>query len=50
MLLQGNSPYYLLKEIGKQERIEDLYPLSRKIPGIIPACSKRGPGRATSPA
>ena len=35
MLLQGNSPYLLFKEIGKQRSIEGLYPLSRRIPDII---------------
>ncbi len=35
MLLQGNSPYLLFKEIGKQRRIDGLYPLSRRIPDMI---------------
>lgn len=35
MLLQGTSPYSLFKEIGKQEKIQGLYPLSQKIPDII---------------
>ncbi len=35
MLLQGNSPYILFKEIGKQRTITGLYPLSQKIPDMI---------------
>ncbi len=35
MLLQGNSPYLLFKEIGKQRSIDGLYPLSRRIPDMI---------------
>ncbi len=42
MLLQGTSPYSLFKEIGKQRRIPDLYPLSRKIPDIIRNLIKEG--------
>lgn len=42
MLLQGTSPYSLFKEIGKQQRLEGLYPLSRKIPNIIRSLIKEG--------
>lgn len=35
MVLQGNSPFYLFKEIVKQREIEGLYDLARKIPEII---------------
>ena len=42
MLLQGTSPFSLFKEIGKQRRIEGLYPLSRKIPDIIRNLIKEG--------
>ncbi|MDG4476579.1 DUF294 nucleotidyltransferase-like domain-containing protein [Thiovibrio frasassiensis] len=35
MLLQGHSPYYLLKEIRGQQQITDLYPLAKKIPEVI---------------
>jgi CBS domain-containing protein len=42
MLLQGNSPYSLFKEIGKQRRIEGLYPLSKKIPEMIRNLIKEG--------
>lgn len=42
MLLQGTSPYSLFKEIGKQRKIQGLYPLSRKIPDIIRNLIKEG--------
>ncbi|HID97577.1 MAG TPA: cyclic nucleotide-binding/CBS domain-containing protein [Thermodesulfobacteriaceae bacterium] len=42
MLLQGTSPYSLFKEIGKQQDIAGLYPLSRKIPDIIRNLIKEG--------
>jgi len=42
MLLQGTSPYSLFKEITKQRRIQDLYPLSRKIPDVIRNLVKEG--------
>ncbi len=42
MLLQGTSPFSLFKEIGKQRRIEGLYPLSQKIPDIIRNLIKEG--------
>ena len=42
MLLQGNSPYSLFKEIGKQRKIEGLYPLSKKIPEMIRNLIKEG--------
>ncbi|MFH2122988.1 MAG: DUF294 nucleotidyltransferase-like domain-containing protein [Pseudomonadota bacterium] len=35
MLLQGHSPYYLLKEIRGQQQIAGLYPLAQKIPEVI---------------
>lgn len=34
-LLQGHAPYSLFKEIGRQQKIEGLHPLSRKIPEMI---------------
>ena len=42
MLLQGNSPYSLFKEIGKQREIRGLYPLSQKIPEMIRNLIKEG--------
>ncbi|HEB69354.1 MAG TPA: cyclic nucleotide-binding/CBS domain-containing protein [Desulfobulbus sp.] len=42
MLLQGTSPFSLFKEIGKQRRIQGLYPLSQKIPDIIRNLIKEG--------
>ena len=42
MLLQGTSPYSMFKEIGKQRKIQDLYPLSQKIPDIIRNLIKEG--------
>ena len=42
MLLQGNSPYSLFKEIGKQKEIKGLYPLSQKIPEMIRNLIKEG--------
>jgi len=42
MLLQGTSPYSLFKEIGKQRKIQGLYPLSQKIPDIIRNLIKEG--------
>jgi CBS domain-containing protein len=42
MLLQGNSPYSLFKEIGKQQEIQGLYPLSQKIPEMIRNLIKEG--------
>ncbi len=35
MLLQGHSPYYLLKEIRGQQEISGLYPLAQKIPDVV---------------
>jgi len=35
MLLQGNSPYMLFKEIGKQHDLPALYSLVQKIPDVI---------------
>jgi len=42
MLLQGNSPYSLFKEISKQRDIRGLYPLSQKIPEMIRNLIKEG--------
>jgi CBS domain-containing protein len=42
MLLQGTSPYSMFKEIGKQRQIQNLYPLSQKIPDIIRNLIKEG--------
>ncbi len=42
MLLQGNAPYSLFKEIGKQREIRGLYPLSQKIPEMIRNLIKEG--------
>lgn len=42
MLLQGNSPFYLFKEIVKQRTIEGLYPLAAKLPDIIRNLIKEG--------
>ncbi|NOQ46569.1 MAG: CBS domain-containing protein [Desulfobulbaceae bacterium] len=42
MLLQGNSPYSLFKEIGKQRQMIGLYPLSQKIPEMIRNLIKEG--------
>ena len=41
-LIQGGSPYSLFKEIGKQRKIIGLYPLSKKIPGMIRNLLKEG--------
>ncbi len=35
MVLQGNSPFYLYKEIIKQRSIEGIYPLVSKVPELI---------------
>jgi CBS domain-containing protein len=35
MVQQGNSPYYLFKEIAAQEEFEGLYLLSEKISGLV---------------
>ena len=42
MVLQGNSPYYLFKEIVSQEKIVGLYPLAQKIPEMIRNLLKEG--------
>jgi len=42
MLLQGNSPYSLFKEIGKQKTFQGLYPLSQKTPDTIRNLIKEG--------
>ncbi|MGX9726256.1 MAG: DUF294 nucleotidyltransferase-like domain-containing protein [Candidatus Electronema sp. VV] len=41
-LLQGHAPYSLFKEIGRQQTIAGLYPLSRKIPELIRNLIKEG--------
>jgi CBS domain-containing protein len=41
-MLQGNAPYSLFKEIGRQKKIEGLYPLSQKIPEMIRNLIKEG--------
>jgi CBS domain-containing protein len=41
-LIQGNYPYSLFKEIGKQRKIRGLYPLSKKIPEMIRNLIKEG--------
>ncbi len=41
-LIQGVSPYSLFKEIGKQQTIVGLYPLSKKIPAMIRNLIKEG--------
>jgi CBS domain-containing protein len=46
MSLQGNSPYYLFKEIVSQEQISGLYPLTQKTPGVIRGLLKEG-GKAS---
>lgn len=35
MVLQGNSPLYLFREIVAQRNIEGLYPLSQKVPLVV---------------
>lgn len=42
MLLQGNSPYYLFKEIVAQREIRGLYHLAQKIPDIVRSLIKEG--------
>ncbi|BCO10154.1 hypothetical protein GF1_25300 [Desulfolithobacter dissulfuricans] len=42
LLLQGNSPYALFKEVRKQQEIQGLYPLSQKIPDVIRNLIKEG--------
>ncbi len=42
MVLQGNSPFYLFKEIVKQRHIDGLYPLAAKLPEIIRNLIKEG--------
>jgi len=41
-LLQGHAPYSLFKEIGRQQSIAGLYPLSHKIPELIRNLIKEG--------
>jgi len=42
MVLQGNSPLYFFREILAQRRIENLYDISRKIPGVVRALIEEG--------
>ena len=35
MVLQGSSPLYIFREIVSRQTIEDLYPISQKVPTII---------------
>ncbi len=35
MVLQGNSPFYLYKEVSKQRSIEGIYPIVSKVPELI---------------
>ncbi len=42
MLLQGSSPYYLFKEINKQPRIQNLYPLAGKTVDVVRHLLKEG--------
>ncbi len=45
-VLQGNSPFYLFKEIVAQQNIVGLYPLAQKIPEMIHNLIREG-GRAS---
>lgn len=47
MVLQGNSPFYLFKEIIKQREISGIYPIASKVPGIIRNLIREG-GKAGS--
>jgi CBS domain-containing protein len=42
MLLQGTSPLYLFREILAQNRIEGVYPLSRKVPLVVRGLIEEG--------
>ncbi len=42
MVLQGNSPFYLFREIVKQREIKGLYILAKKIPEVIKNLIKEG--------
>ena len=42
MVQQGNSPYYLFKEISAQSEFEGLYLLSKKISGLVRNILKEG--------
>ncbi|MEJ2134535.1 MAG: DUF294 nucleotidyltransferase-like domain-containing protein [Desulfofustis sp.] len=42
MVQQGNSPYYLFKEISAQSQFEGLYLLSEKISGLVRNILKEG--------
>ncbi len=41
-LMQGHAPYALFKEIGRQQGIEGLHPLARRIPEMIRNLIKEG--------
>lgn len=47
MVLQGNSPFYLFKEIIKQREMQGIYPIASKVPGIIRNLIREG-GKAGS--
>lgn len=42
MVQQGNSPYYLFKEISAQNEFRGIYPLSQKIPDIVRSIINEG--------
>ncbi|MBI5251070.1 MAG: cyclic nucleotide-binding/CBS domain-containing protein, partial [Desulfomonile tiedjei] len=42
MVQQGSSPLHLFREIVSQRKIEDLYPLSEKIPRVVRALVEEG--------
>jgi CBS domain-containing protein len=42
MVQQGNSPYYLFKEISSQSEFRGIYPLSQKIPDIVRSIINEG--------
>ncbi|MDJ0623658.1 MAG: DUF294 nucleotidyltransferase-like domain-containing protein [Desulfocapsaceae bacterium] len=47
MVLQGSSPFYLFKEINKQRKMQGIYPIVSKVPGIIRNLIREG-GKAGS--
>ncbi len=42
MVLQGNSPLYLFREIVSQRKIENLYSLSKKVPMVVRSLIEEG--------
>jgi CBS domain-containing protein len=42
MLQAGSSPLHLFREIAAQRKLEDLYPLSKKIPRVVRALIEEG--------